>query len=190
MFRIFLQIIIFISLCFPLLAQAVGIAVSPSSLDFALPQYDSRNLTITNISPEPIIVFVQADDFVDKIVINPSELKLLPDESSQVKIKVSFTDSPAGVQHTNISVVSRAINPQSFNAASGIKIPLTVNIVDYSWQWSGATVFIAVFCGLLVLIFVAQAIFWLLTLHPKKSRWLPTNFLKLHRRQSWLNFKR
>ena len=186
----FLKIIIFLGLSFPVLTQAVGLSVRPSSLDLVFPNMHSKDLVVTNISSEPITVNIQADDFVSHIIASPNELRLLPDESSRVKITANFDDAKPGVEQTNISIISRAIDPRSFNAASGIKIPLTINIVKKYWQWSGEMIFLAVFFELLVAILSIHLVFLILRPKPKQPIWLPSNFLKLHRRQSWLKFRK
>jgi|GEM_PF-2459879 len=186
----FLKIIIFLGLSFPLFTQAIGLSVKPSSLDLVLPSIHSKDLVITNISSEPITVNISADDFVSYITVSPNELRLLPDESSRVKIMANFNGVRSGVEQTNISIISRAVDPRSFNAASGIKIPLTINIVKKYWQWSGEMIFLAVFFALLMLILSAQLVFLIFKAKAKRSKWLPINFLKIYRQQFWHKLKK
>ncbi|MCD4760607.1 hypothetical protein K8R42_01795, partial [bacterium] len=139
-----------------------------------------------NISAEPIIVFISPDDFVENIIIQPSEIKLLPDEITQLKIQVYFPEEASGIKNTHISVVSRAIDKKSFNAASGIKIPLTVNITKEYFQWSGPVIFVVVFGGLLLLALLVQSIFELTKHKKKRRRWPDVNFLHHRRKFPWL----
>lgn len=180
--RIYWQWIIALMLCWPVSTQAVGVSVSPSSLQITTPSVSDAKLTITNISPEPIRVSIVADDFVGYFKISPSESELIPQESLSVSISGDFSDFDAGVQNTNLSVISQALDKKSFNAASGIKIPVTVNITEKYWQWSKETVFIAVFAGFLLVALVIEAIFWIL----KSRRKHPKGFVNFLRKRRFL----
>ena len=170
-------------LLFPSIGQAVGVAVEPASLEFIYDAGQSETLLITNISQEPILVTVQTDDLTDNINIQPSEFTLLPDQISPVDLEFSFSDQKSGIKKINISIISKALNKKSFNATSGIKIPVTIAIVFDHWQWNTATIFLAVFLGLLVLGLFMHLIFVLW--RPRKKRsFLDLDFLLHHKK--WL----
>lgn len=146
--------------------MAVGVAVNPSELEIVLPGDNQTTLQVTNISDEPVMVFISSDDFADNIITDPIEVQLLPEQVTQVRVVADFANTPAGVKKTNISVVTQAIDKRSFNAASGIKIPLTINIARSYWQWSGEAVFVLAFLSLFVLFFII----WLIHKSIKKKK--------------------
>jgi hypothetical protein len=162
-------------------AQAVGVAIDPAELDVIYHDKTSVNLKINNISLEPISVNVQADDLQEYISIQPNEFVLLPQEIMVINLALDFTDQNSGIQKTNISVISKALDKQSFNAASGIKIPLTVAIVAGAWQWNAGSIFLSVFAGLLFLALLVQAII-ILSRPRKKHNFLALNFLWHHKK--------
>jgi hypothetical protein len=168
-------------LLFPNISQAVGVAVEPSSLEFIYNANQSETLLISNISQEPIVITVQADDLADNINIQPSEFTLLPDQVSPVDLEFYFTDQQSGIKKTNISIISKALHKKSFNAASGIKIPVTIAIVIDRWQWNAATIFLVVFSTLLLLGLVAQIIF-ILWRPRKKHSFLSIDFVWHHKK--------
>jgi len=100
----------------PLTVQAVGLSVSPSSLDIFYPDVLTQKIKIQNISSEPIKIYVRADDFSKEISLEPAEFDLLPQEIALVNISADFNHLSAGVRKTNISVLSQALDKKSFNA--------------------------------------------------------------------------
>lgn len=176
------NIFILLTLFFlPLSAQALGVSVSPSKLEIIQSENSKTSLIITNISTEPISVSVFSDDFKDYISISPAQFELLPEEKTKVNILTSFDNKEALIKRTDVSIVSFALDKQSFNAASGIKIPLSVYIMNKQFQWSGATVFLRVFFGVLLLLALLKFFFWLIRPKKKKKFWPKVNFLKRHR---------
>ncbi len=170
-------------LLLPLNAKAVGVAVNPNALDLILPGQETLSLTVKNISLEPVLVYIYADDFKENIKVKTPELKLLPEEIAKVELNSNFSNTKAGILQTNISVVTRAVDKQSFNAASGIKIPLTINIARSYWQWSGAMVFLITFISLLVLFVVYSLTSKLFK--PKKKKFRLLVDLAKHHKKSW-----
>ena len=139
------------------------------------------DLKINNISQEPISVTVIADDLVEYINIRPAEFTLLPEEIMLVNLDLDFTDQPSGIRKTDISIISKALDKQSFNAASGIKIPLTVAIVSSAWQWNAASIFLAIFASLIFLALLIQAMF-ILWRPRKKHSFLSLDFALHHKK--------
>jgi len=162
--------------------------VEPAELDILYPSQEKYSFTVTNISAEPIVVSTYVDAFQDNVSLQPNEIKLLPKEVTEVVVKADFIGTPAGVKNTYISIISKAIDKRSFNAASGIKLPLSVNITESTWRWSGEAVFVVVFLSLMVLIILVQLIFLSFQAKKKKRHWRGTNFL-LHKKKFRL-FKR
>jgi hypothetical protein len=177
-----LKFFIISGLFLPFACQAVGVSVEPSELDILYPSQTKYSFTVTNISPEPIIVAAYADAFQENIILQPSEVKLLPNEVTEVVVKANFADQPAGVKSTYISVVSKAVDKRSFNAASGIKLPFSVNITETTWAWSGEVIFVMVFVGLMVLAILVQLVFLIWQAKKKKRHWRGVNLL-LHRKK-------
>lgn len=167
----------------PVSSRALGVAVNPSSLEMVYPDKQTTSINIRNISEEPVLIFIQADDFVESLSIRPMELKLLPDEVGQIQLQGDFRGYSVGLQKTNISIISKAIDKRSFNAASGLKIPLTVYLTNHYFQWSGAAVFVTVFLGLLLFALLAQLFFWLFRAKKKKKHWLRVDLSSYHKKK-------
>ena len=76
------------------------------------------------------------------------------------------------------------MNKKSFNAASGLKIPVTIHISGKSYfQWSGATIFILVFASLMIIYSITEIIVRLFR-RKKKKKW-SLNLKKHHRKYFW-----
>ena len=173
---------LFIFFLFPFNAQAIGVAVDPAQLDVFYSGTKKIDLKISNISKEPENISIFPDDLSEYIKVQPKEFILNPEQVTVVKIFLNFTDKKSGVKKTNLSVISKALNKSSFNAASGIKIPLTITISDEKQQWNAGSIFIAVFVSLLFIAMVVQFIFILLHF-PKKRRYFMLNFLRYHKKR-------
>lgn len=132
---IFSLLIVFI--LFPLSSQAVGLEINPAELNINVPQTANSKINIKNISPEAIAIKVSADNFADKIILIPQELTLLPQESAVVEVRVNFLPTSKKLLATNISVVGQSLDKKSFNAASGLKIPLAITILPPWWAQLG-----------------------------------------------------
>ena len=176
------KILLFILFFLPLGAQAIGVSVSPAKLEIIYPSNDKATLIITNISPEPILVTVFPDDLEEFIKISPAEFELMPEEKTPVNILLDFKQPKSGLKKTDISIVSRALEKQSFNAASGIKIPLSIYFDNGLFKWSGLLVFVVVFFSILLAFLLARLIFWLIRPKKKKHFWQKIDFLRQHRR--------
>lgn len=171
-------------LCLPLPSLAVGLAVEPAKLELSYPQNKQEQLKITNISSEPIFVRIQADDLRDNIKVEPSEFNLLPEEIMFIDLTVNFSQQASAVQKTNLSVISQALHQNSFKAASGIKIPLTINTTKISsfWKWLILSVGLLVFVVLIYLLWLVFIWFF----NRKKHKFLDLDFLLHHK---WWLFK-
>src|SRR3989339_739351 len=141
----------------PLTVQAVGLSVSPSSLD----------------------------DFSKEISLEPAEFNLSPQEIALVNISADFNHLSAGVRKTNISVLSQALDKKSFNAISGIKVPVSIYVTESYFKWSGPAVFVVVFLGLGVIFMLWYLLVYIFRLKPKKNKLAGFNFLLHHKRKKW-----
>ncbi|MFA6466864.1 MAG: hypothetical protein WCV71_03325 [Patescibacteria group bacterium] len=184
-FKIFLFILFFL----PLPSQAVGISVQPSSIDLLSPDVVEKKLSVKNISKEPIVVHIYVDDFSDNINIEPNEFELLPEQVTSVRISGDFSNFSAGTQKTNISVLSKALDKKSFNAISGIKIPLSIYINKDYFQWSGPAVFVVVFLGGLIIFYLFRVFVRIFSKQKKKGHWFSINLLVHHKKKSWYKWR-
>lgn len=169
----------------PFSVQAVGVSVNPSSIHLLSPNISNQEIIVQNISSEPILVKIYADDFKDNIEISHHEFELLPNQVSPVKISADFGSFSPGVKNTNISILSQAKDKRSFNAISGIKIPISIYINKSYFSWSGPAVFVVVFFGLLLIWGLCRL--WLVIFGKKSKpfRKLSVDFLFYHRRKRW-----
>ncbi|RJQ31424.1 hypothetical protein C4572_02470 [Candidatus Parcubacteria bacterium] len=124
--RIFLALL-FILLA-PVAAGAVGIGVRPSDLNInvSLNQQKTADLIVYNLSAEPAVFDVYSDELNSWITIAPNNFRLEAEETKVIKITVNGKE--AGRTATNISVVAKGLNKRLFNADSGIKVPLKINV--------------------------------------------------------------
>ena len=107
-------------------AGAIGLEVSPPSLQATVSAGEDGNATLSvkNPSGEVTIIRVYPDDLEDFIKINPESFVLESGESRNVDLKLNFAQ--AGQFKTAISVVARPLSSEAFGAGSGLKIPLTI----------------------------------------------------------------
>lgn len=177
-------IFLFLSLLFiPKVVLAVGVEVNPAQINILYPDDKETNLAIKNISKEPIFVTVSADHFTKNIEIYPNEFQLLPDENIKLKVNNIFDEEKEGVKNTYISVVSKPLERQSFNAASGIKIPITINISQEKWRWSGYSVFVVSFFFMFLLVVIIHGIMSVFDIRKVKPKW-HVNLL-IHHKKPW-----
>ena len=177
--------LVFILFLFPLSVKAVGLSVTPPSIDLIYPNIVEEKITVKNISSEPVIVGVYADEFSDNLNIYPNEFELWPGQIRPVRISGDFSSYSEGVKKTNISILSKAKDKKSFNAISGIKIPLSIYINGNYFTWSGPAVFIVVFLGLLIIFVLAHVLIFLFRGQPKKYKWPIVNLLVHHKKKKW-----
>ena len=85
-------------------AQAAGISVTPSSLYFeqTVGLKKSAYVEVKNLSAEPVIFNLYADEFEDQIRLEPGNFRLEPEESRKIKATVAL--KKAGIFATNISI--------------------------------------------------------------------------------------
>lgn len=108
--------------------QAVGLTLSPAKIEVLYPAQKKAELIVTNISSEPILVKVYPDNLVKEILLIEPEFTLMPEAKTKIKIDFNFSDHKSKIYQTNLSVVANTLSASSFNAASGIKVPLSISI--------------------------------------------------------------
>lgn len=122
--------------------KAIGLSVTPPELKVTqtISKITHEKLTVKNFSDEVAIFEIYPDDFESAIKATPSSFILESGEKREVDIQSSFRKT--GQYGTAISVVSKSISTSSFNAAGGLKIPITIivneNISLYSALISSA----------------------------------------------------
>lgn len=117
-------------LLIPLNASAVGISVTPSSLEVetTVDQEYTAVLKVTNGSIDVSLFEAYVDNFDDFISVRPASFILESGEQKTVFIIISAEKEQ--VSETNISIISRPVTDSAFNASGGVKIPITINISD------------------------------------------------------------
>ena len=151
----------------------VGLAVTPSELKFVQTALESSwaKLSVRNASDEVTLFEVYPDDFESIVRASPSSFILEAGEKREGQIRSSFRQS--GQYRTDISVLARPIAASSFNAAGGMKIPLTVSVSQASSWRLLALVFEASpynFVGMGLLIFAAAALIFAIRYGVRKIK--------------------
>ncbi len=123
---------ILIMLLLPLSANAAGIEVSPSKLDFTVSGASaSQNILVANPTADVQIYQVYPDDFAEFIKTNPASFTLESGARKTVEVTVSAS-SPDNklpeILATNLSVIGKPLADARFSVATGVKIPLTAKV--------------------------------------------------------------
>jgi len=121
---------------FVLPVKAVGVGVEPVSLEIKVGATGTPRTTlkITNPSVEPGIFIVSADDLAPWFTFEPKEARLEAGEARVVTVIVHPRRS--GRFATNLSVVGYPLDTRSFNAGSGLKVPVQLVVTGVSpWPW-------------------------------------------------------
>jgi hypothetical protein len=122
------RLLVISGLLLPLMVSAVGVSVSPPRLEIisVAGRETNREIVVSNPSRDVAIFDIYPDDFVSEIRISPESFVL--ESGDQKKVAVAVTPKNVGRFETNISIVARALSDSAFNAASGVKIPLNVEV--------------------------------------------------------------
>ncbi|MCG7848156.1 MAG: hypothetical protein MIO93_03115 [ANME-2 cluster archaeon] len=124
----FKKILIFIMLCFIFTqtASAIGIGVTPGSLNFSVQAggADTKSLFVINTGTEVSNYKVYVDDdYADWFDISPDNFNLNASEHKEVKLKLKPPISAKGEFDFKVYAVSSS--PSSdFSVGSGIKVPV------------------------------------------------------------------
>lgn len=109
-------------------AYAVGISVSPPSLELrGTPNKKiTGTFTVTNPSRETVVYEITNDGLLT-LAITPTTFLLEPATSAKVTVEY---DSPAQRltnSRTNLSILGRPLTVQPTQAASGVKLPVSIS---------------------------------------------------------------
>ena len=112
----------------PLAAAAVGVAVNPARLEVFGRSGQERveTILVSNPARDVAIFEIYPDEFEAMIRIAPASFVLESGDQKKVTIKIAGT--AAGRFETLVSVIARPLSESAFNAASGIKIPLSIEV--------------------------------------------------------------
>ena len=167
-------------------AQAAGISVTPSSLYFeqTVGLKKSAYVEVKNLSAEPVIFNLYADEFEDQIRLEPGNFRLEPEESRKIKATVAL--KKAGIFATNISVIAQDLDRRKFNVSTGVKIPVQIKSLPAPVSKLNQLLVKALLAFSLLLIITLTVI--VITIH-KRKRWYAklagsVNLL-VHHRQPW-----
>ncbi|HLC63878.1 MAG TPA: hypothetical protein VJK25_00815 [Patescibacteria group bacterium] len=167
-------------------AQAAGISVTPSSLYFeqTVGLKKSAYVEVKNLSAEPVIFNLYADEFEDQIRLEPGNFRLEPEESRKIKATVAL--KKAGIFATNISVIAQDLDRRKFNVSTGVKIPVQIKSLPAPVSKLNQLLVKALLAFSLLLIITLTVI--VITSH-KRKRWYAklagsVNLL-VHHRQPW-----
>ncbi len=142
--------------------QAVGLSVSPKELKFLadVGETVSQKLKVKNPSGEVSIFEVYPDDLGALVKISPASFILESEEEKEVTVQV--TPKEEGIFKTNISVVASPVASSSFNAGSGVKIPLEISAGE-SGPWFAALISLpfsgARMLGIMLLFLIVVSVF-------------------------------
>ncbi|MBU1038916.1 hypothetical protein KKC17_01625 [Patescibacteria group bacterium] len=117
---------------------AMGLGVSPTSLTIATNHQGlaKTELVISNPSAEVGLFTIAADEYADWFVFQPAELRL--DPKSQQRVNLIIKPNKVGRYASNLSILAYPLDNRSFNAASGIKVPFNLTVVNLptsQWQY-------------------------------------------------------
>ncbi|MBI3291127.1 hypothetical protein HYZ76_02480 [Candidatus Falkowbacteria bacterium] len=114
---------------------AVGLAVKPNQINLAenVNNQILSEFLVINISDEPALYQVYADELKEKIVLKPADFKLDPGQSQIVSLE-AFINRP-GTFSSNISIIARPLGAGGLSAASGMKLPVTIKISGIPFWW-------------------------------------------------------
>jgi len=133
--------------------EAAGLSVNPGSLSFTLKQgeADEQSFWVENISNKPALVSIYADTLNESFKFQPDTFRL--DPKTRQKVFTSFSIKSKGLFTTNISIVGQDLDRREFNVATGLKLPVKINVLENNtivvlWQ----QIIILTICGLMVLL--------------------------------------
>ena len=150
-------------------ALAAGVSVKPDKLSFIIRagEEEEKSVVVENISDRPVIYNLYVDEMEDQIFLAPANFRLEVGEKRQVKVKAS--PRAAGLFATNLSIVTQDLDRRTFNVATGVKVPLTLQVAPSTafvlTAWLSKT---AVFS---IPILLAAIVILAILLFRKKKHW-------------------
>ena len=137
---------------------AIGVSANPPHLE--LNGELSAEITVANPSRDVAVFNVYPDEFKEIIKVSPASFVLEGGDEKRVKVTISPLER--GKFETTLSIVSEPLLKSSFNASSGLKIPLVFTVeksqkslalIAESLPPGIRAMGIAVFFGLIILLF-------------------------------------
>ena len=127
-----LSLILLSPLFIPALARAAAISVSPAKIELSgtLSKPSVTRLVVKNPGEAAMLFDVYPDSFQPMIKAMPSSFVLESNEKREVTISAAAKNE--GIIQTNISVVAEPLSELVLNARTGVKIPLTLTVINES----------------------------------------------------------
>lgn len=157
--------------------QAVGLTLSPAKIEVSYPKDKSAELVVTNISSEPILVKIFPDHLTKEINISDAEFTLMPEAKTKVEINFNFAPHKSQIYQTNLSVVANALSAASFNAASGIKVPISVSVTPPKTR-----LVLFSFLFIIIILLLITSFFYYQKRKSSVLHKLHLDFLRLHKK--------
>lgn len=162
-------ILLFIFFLAILKVAAAGLSVKPDHLNFVMnaTQEETKSIVVENISDRPVIYNLYVDEMEDQIFLAPANFRLEVNEKRQVKVKAS--PRTPGLFATNLSIVTQDLDRRAFNVATGVKVPVTLQVASAPpfvwpvWLTQAAVFLIPVLAAVIVILAIL--------LFRKKKHW-------------------
>ena len=130
--------------------QAVGLIIKPTEINIsarARTEAEAEFLVV-NIEAEPAIYQISPDALLNEIKLEPADFQLEPNASQLVKVKVKISEP--GRYQTNISVIARPLGAGGLTLASGVKLPLMIEVSGWPlWAYFAGVILLIIICLLI-----------------------------------------
>lgn len=116
------------ALALPFGAQALGVSVTPATVAVSAHPDEPTvaRIRVTNPSRDVALFEVYPDELETMVTVTPASFTLESNEEREVLIRITAQES--GQWLTTLSVVGRLMADSSFQAGSGVKVPLTITV--------------------------------------------------------------
>lgn len=130
-------------------AQAAGIQVSPSSLDFVVATNKpvTHEIVVANPTADAQLYQVYADDFTSALTVFPESFTLEAGGRKTVQIAITPTalkQNNSQLLSTTLSITSQPLASGKLSVGTGVKLPITVSskfVANKNWLvWAGLAV--------------------------------------------------
>lgn len=113
----------------PALASAIGISVTPSKASISVAQGDQAMIRIKVANPsKDVALFEVYPDALEQIITaSPKSFTL--ESSAERFVEIAVRGETLGSMIADISIVARPLGDQTFQAGTGVKIPLAIEVV-------------------------------------------------------------
>lgn len=115
------------------LTQAVGLIIKPTAVNISAwaRTEAAAEFLVINIEAEPAIYQISPDIRPNEIKLEPADFQLEPNASQLVKVKVKISEP--GRYKTDISIIARPMGAGGLTLASGVKLPLVIEVGGLAW---------------------------------------------------------